>query len=90
LKSSARILHPTHTGLEVQGLPDQYLDGEYSSADDLMAYLRNSDPSWRLDAYLAVGDYITRDFEPLQPVGWLRSLLIRRTMRLHEKGRGKF
>lgn len=78
---------PDAHGLEAQGLPDHYLDGEFSSVDDLMGYLRNLDPSWRLDAYLAVDDFITRDFEPLQPLGWLRSLLTKRTMRLHEKGK---
>lgn len=79
---------PDAHGLVAQGLPDQYLDGEFSSADDLMAYLRNADPSWRLDSYLAVSDYIARDFEPLQPVGWLRSLRIKLSERAGGRSNG--
>lgn len=43
---------------DVEGLPDQYLSGPFTTPADLVTLLSSLDLRWRLDAYLAVDDLL--------------------------------
>jgi hypothetical protein len=64
---------------EQDALPDDYLDAEFDTPDALMTYLDGIDPSWRLDAYVAVEDYVWHyEDQPAGLLARLRRLFLRR------------
>lgn len=45
-------------GLEEVGLPDGFITGSFSSAEEVIATVRATTPAWRLDVLLALQDYV--------------------------------
>lgn len=70
-------VEPTEpTSPDEDGLPSEYLQGTFESAEDIAQYLNQIDVRWRLDALLAVEDYLD-DIDSSQPDPWIRRLLAR-------------
>ncbi len=64
------------TSPDRDGLPDEYLEGSFESVGDIARYLNGIDVQWKLDALLAVEDYLA-DIDSSEPGFWLRRLLSR-------------
>ena len=63
-------------------LPENFLHGKYSTAVDIANYLTNIELRWRLDALMAVEDYLDGDnWTPLKPMGSIRRWIHRRRFR---------
>lgn len=45
-------------GLEDQWIPDDYLDGQFTTSVELIDYLKSVDIDWRYDAFYAVEDVL--------------------------------
>lgn len=45
-------------GSDEDALPDHFLRGDFASVEAVRAYLDSIQPTWRLDAYLAVEDLL--------------------------------
>ena len=70
-------VEPTEpTSPDKDGLPSEYLEGSFESAEDIARYLNRMDIQWKLDALLAVEDYLA-DIESSEPGSWIRRLLNR-------------
>ena len=63
------------TNPDDDAIPVGYLDGHFSSPSHVMSYLKGLDPQWRLDAYLAVEEYLWVEEEPTGFLAKLRELL---------------
>lgn len=64
------------TSPDEDGLPGEYLQGLFESAEDIAHYLNQIDVQWRLDALLAVDDYLA-DVDSSEPDSWIKKLLVR-------------
>lgn len=60
-------------GLEDQRIPDDYLDGHFTTSVELIDYLNSVDIDWRYDAFYAVEDVLTSLTEAATP-RWRRVL----------------
>jgi hypothetical protein len=60
------------------GLPGAFLQGTFGSAKDIAQYLNEIDVHWRLDALLAVEDYLSA-VDSSEAGSWIRRLLGRST-----------
>jgi hypothetical protein len=60
------------------GLPGAFLQGTFGSAKDIARYLNDIDVQWKLDALLAVEDYLSA-VDSSETGSWIRKLLGRFT-----------
>lgn len=61
------------TSPDEDALPVDYLRGAFTTAEDIADYLKQIDPRWRLDALMAVEDYLD-ELDDSESMSWLGRL----------------